>query len=206
MSAVPDVIGGQTTWFIQDHVLNNDTVHPRLDMSPDEFIVVIFIGTNDVGIHSFITDDQTVNISLAYLAHCQLQSIQNLHALGARNFIVNSMIPLQLTGLYSNSSNPTIYYPDPHSGPAWHKRAYNFVRTMNQFLLDGTASLTDTWSNSNQGGKVEYFDTYHFFEDMYNNPARYFNGSIPPNVTGHCHQCPNATDYHYCGMCVPFLG
>jgi len=41
---------------------------------------------------------------------------------------------------------------------------------------------------------------YGFFEEMYYNPTRYFNGSIPANVTGHCHQCPVPSNYSYCGI------
>lgn len=58
---------------------------------------------------------------------------------------------------------------------------------------------------SRKGGKIEFFDTYKFFEELYLNPQRYFNGSAPVNVTGHCHQCPNATDWRYCGVYVNFI-
>jgi phospholipase/lecithinase/hemolysin len=195
--SVPDVIGGQTDWFIQDHVSNNGTKHQKLDMDPSEFVVVVFIGTNDVGIHSFVTDDESPQVSLADLAGCQLQTIRNLYALGARRFIVNSLIPLQITRLYSNSSDPTIYFPAPHDGVAWNKRIFNFVHTMNALIRGGVAALSAEWRGT---ATVDVFDTYGFFEDMYNEPAKWFNGSIPANVTGHCHQCPDPNDFRQCGM------
>ncbi|KAJ7715260.1 GDSL lipase/esterase [Mycena metata] len=198
LNGEPDVIGGQTDWFIQDHVSNNGTKHQKLDMDPEEFVVIIYVGTNDVGLNSFVTDNQSATLSLADLAECQFQTLRNLYALGARRFIVNSMTPLQLTRLYSTDSAPTIYYPSPpHDGVAWNKRIFNFVHTMNTLLKNGVAALSQEWKGS---ATVEMFDTYALFEDMHNNPTQWFNGSIPANVTGHCHQCPDPTDFTQCGI------
>ncbi|KAJ7468742.1 GDSL lipase/esterase [Mycena latifolia] len=197
LSGFPDVIGGQTDWFIQDHVSNNGTKHQRLDMDPSEFVVIIFIGTNDIGLNSFVTDGQSPQLSLADLAGCQLQAIRNLYALGARRFIVNSLVPLQLTRLYSNSSAPTIYFPGPHDGVAWNKRMFNFVHSLNALIRSGVDALSQEWHGS---ATLDVFDTYSLFEDMYNEPAKWFNGSIPANVTGHCHQCPDPDDFRQCGI------
>jgi phospholipase/lecithinase/hemolysin len=164
LNAEPDVIGGQTDWFIQDHVSNNGTKHQKLDMDPSEFVVIIFVGTNDVGVHSFVTDDQNPQLSLVDLAGCQLQTIRNLYALGARRFIVNSLIPLQLTQLFSNSSDPTIYFPSPHDGVAWNKRMFNFVHSLNAVIRSGVAALSQEWRGT---ATVEIFNTYQLFEDMY---------------------------------------
>ncbi|KAJ7221281.1 hypothetical protein GGX14DRAFT_669270 [Mycena pura] len=183
---VPDVLGGQTDWFIQDHVVSGSTKQ-RLSIDPDEFVVIIYIGTNDVGRKTFITDSQSPNVSLADIAHCQLHALRRLHALGARHFILNSMIPLQLTKLYSNSSDPSIYSPTPHDGPTWHRRMFNFRRRGSARGVGHSAT-------------VHMFDTYGFFEEMYNHPGQFFNGSIPANVTGHCNQC-NPNNATQCTSC-----
>lgn len=31
----------------------------------------------------------------------------------------------------------------------------------------------------------QYFNTYALFEEYYNNPDKYYNGSLPANVTGY---------------------
>lgn len=196
-SSFPDVIGGQTDWFIQDHVSNNGTKHQKLDMYPSEFVVIIFVGTNDVGVHSFVTDDENPQVSLVDLAGCQLQTIRNLYSLGVWRFIINSLILLQITRLYSNSSDPTIYFPAPHDGVAWNKRIFNLVHSLNALIRGGVDTLSEEWRDT---ATVDMFDTYGLFEDMYNKPEKWFNGSIPPNVTGHCHQCPDPTDFTQCGM------
>ncbi|KAJ3714620.1 hypothetical protein DFJ43DRAFT_1007670 [Lentinula guzmanii] len=193
----PDVSTGQQAWFIQDHIDAYKTSHQKLSLDPSSFVVVQFIGTNDVGIGSFLTTDEAANVSLPDVADCQLNSLKSMHALGARNFILNSLIPLQLTGLYSNSSAPTIYYPEVHDGNAWNKGMYNLVHSLNRMLSDGIDVLNVEWAGD---GRIEWFNTYDFFKTMYNNPTQYFNGSIPANVTGHCHQCPDPDDYTQCGI------
>nr|GAT56126.1 predicted protein [Mycena chlorophos] len=195
----PDVLGGQADWFILDHITGNGTAHQTLDMDPSEFVVIVFIGTNDVGIHSFIDDDKSATASLADLANCQMQALRNLFALGARRFVVNSLIPLTLTKLYSNSSDPTIYYPAPHNGTQWFSRMNNFVDSLNALVRGGVLALREEWKDV-PGASVQTFDTYGFFDYVYHNPTSFFNGSVPANVTGHCHQCPDPDDYTQCGV------
>ncbi|RDX54918.1 hypothetical protein OH76DRAFT_849959 [Lentinus brumalis] len=194
---VPDVSSGQYAWFVQDHVAHNGTAHQRLLLDPASFVVVMWVGTNDIGIGNFVTNDQAEDVALPDVADCQLNTLRALHALGARRFVLNSLIPLQLTKLYSNSSDPTIYYPSPHNGTAWHRSMYNLVHSLNRMLGDGVRTLNEEWRGD---GRVDWFDTYGFFEEMYDNPTQYFNGSIPANVTDHCHQCPDPDDWRQCGI------
>ncbi|KAJ7207454.1 hypothetical protein GGX14DRAFT_635190, partial [Mycena pura] len=151
---VPDIIGGQPALFIQDHISFPGTKQQRLDMNPDEFVAIIWIGTNDCGENTYITDNQ---MSLADVAHCQVRALRNLYALGARRFILNSMAPLPLTPLYSTSSAPSIYAPAPHNGTEWHKRMFNFANTMNAMLRAGVDVLRAEWGHS---ATVGFFDTY----------------------------------------------
>ncbi|KAH7107232.1 hypothetical protein BKA62DRAFT_682779 [Auriculariales sp. MPI-PUGE-AT-0066] len=195
VTTVPaDISGGQKKWFVEDHVVNG-----KLQLDPEEFVTVIWGGTNDVGIHSFISNDQRDDVSIADVTDCQLNFIRSMHDIGARRFIVMSMIPLQLTRLYANTDEGTIYWPDMQgrNGSAWHKAAYNYPNTVNRFLKDGVERLNREFHGS---GRVEYFNTYSLFEEFYNHPTKYYNGSIPANVTGHCHQCPNPFDWHFCDI------
>ncbi|KAJ8077581.1 hypothetical protein PM082_002013 [Marasmius tenuissimus] len=193
----PDVLTGQQAWFIEDHITEYGTPRQKLHLDPQSFVVIIWVGTNDVGIHSILTSDTPTLVSLADVADCQLNSIRKMHKLGARKFILNSLIPLHQTRLYADSDEGTIYWPDPHNGTVWNKGVYNLVHSLNRMLNDGVQNLNREWKGD---GKVEWFDTYRFFEDVYNNPERYFNGSIPANVTGHCHQCPDPHDWRLCDI------
>ncbi|KAJ6562874.1 hypothetical protein DFH09DRAFT_1315935 [Mycena vulgaris] len=73
----------------------------------------------------------------------------------------------------------------------------NFVHTVNALIRSGVAVLNQEWRGS---ATVDIFDTYSLFEDMYNEPTKWFNGSISANSTGHCHQCPDPDDFRQCGV------
>ena len=162
---------------------------------------MLFVGTNDIGINNFVTNDQRADVSLADVADCQLDTLRALHALGVRRFVLNSLIPLHLTGLYADSDRRTIYYPAPHNGTAWHRSMFNLVHSLNRIVRDGVRALDAEWRAAGEGeGSVQWFDTYVLFKEMYDNPAWFFNGSIPANVTGHCHQCPDPDDWWQCRM------
>jgi phospholipase/lecithinase/hemolysin len=76
---------------------------------------------------------------------------------------------------------------------------FQYANALNALLQAGIQDTQRDLSGQNDA-RIEFFDTYKFFEEIYLNPDEYFNGTAPANVTGHCHQCPNATDWHYCGV------
>lgn len=70
------------------------------------------------------------------------------------------------------------------------------VNSLNALLKHGIKDVQKEIAP--KGGRIEFFDSYKFMEELYINPAKYFNGTAPPDVTGHCRQCPNAT-WSLCG-------
>ena len=138
---MPDVSHGQHDWFILDHVAHNGSAHQRLLLDPHSFVVIMFVGTNDVGIGNFVNNNQSATVSLAEVADCQLAELRRLRALGARQFVLNSLIPLHLTALYSGSDAPAIYFPYAHNGTAWRRSMYNLVHSLDRALHDGARAL-----------------------------------------------------------------
>ena len=220
---VPDVREGQLAWFVQDHVLKNATPRhsAKLDIAGASTLAVIWIGTNDLGIHSLLDPNASAPYigdippltpaipplspgsdnatTLLDLADCQLDTFRTLyHHYGLRKLLVMAVAPLHLTRLYAPIDSGVIYWPETHDGKSWNRQMFQMVNAVNSFLKTGVKMLQGEFARG--GGSVEYFDTYRFFEELYLHPTKYFNGSIPANVTGHCHQCPNASDFHFCGM------
>lgn len=66
-----------------------------------------------------------------------------MHSIGARQFVLMSMIPLQLTRLYADDAQGTIYWPDTtdRNNTQWHKSAYNYPNTLNRLIQDGVSVL-----------------------------------------------------------------
>lgn len=214
----PSVTGGQTAWFVEDHVVSNSTdptLPAELNINPATTLAILWIGTNDLGIHALLAPD---NYTAPYapatpplapgddnattindLAACQLQHIRTLHDdHGVRNFLLLSTIPLHLTALYAANDSGTIYWPQRHDGKAWNLHMYHMAHALNGLVRQGVERLDERWADA----RADFFDTYTFFEELYLHPGQSFNGSVPANVTGHCHQCPDAGDWRSCGMCV----
>jgi hypothetical protein len=186
ISGMPDVTSGQLAWFMQEHVTRDAKGRMRLLRDPDTLAVIVFVGTNDVGVHSFITNDQVPDVSLPDIADCQLDALRALQALGVKHFILNGLVPLQLTRMYANDPTPSCYNPVVHDGKAFHAGIKNIVHSLNRILRDGVSALNRQWEGA---AAVSWFDTYGFFREMHDHPMRYFNGSLPANVTGYCHHC-----------------
>ncbi|KAH7305576.1 hypothetical protein B0I35DRAFT_492983 [Stachybotrys elegans] len=220
---VPAVSGGQLAWFVQYHVLANATHNqpPKLDIRGSETLAIVWIGTNDLGAHSLLAPNPREGSSfwpnapplspavppiapgndnattMLDLVDCQLGSLWKLWDYGVRNFLVLSTIPLHLTPLYSITDEPTIYWPEPHDGASWHRQMFQNANSLNDLMR---VSIRDAQKEmSRKGGRIEFFDTYKFFQELYISPQNYFNGTAPVNVTGHCRQCPNAT-WTMCGI------
>lgn len=145
---VPAVSGGQLAWFVEDHVLANTTNHrpAKLDIPGPDTLAIIFVGTNDLGIHSLLAPNATEGrtyypnvppytpaipplepgndnaTTLPDLVDCQISTAQKLYDYGVRNFLVLSLVPLHLTRLYAPIDDGTIYWPSAHDGASWNRQ------------------------------------------------------------------------------------
>ncbi|KAL9620404.1 MAG: hypothetical protein Q9160_005104 [Pyrenula sp. 1 TL-2023] len=216
----PDVSTDQLAWFIKDHVLSNSSTNSTtspLNISGSTTLAILWIGTNDLGIHSLLAPDSPTSspfsptipplsagsdnaTTVPSLASCQLSHIRTLYTQhGIQNFLLMSTIPLHLTRLYSPLSTPTIYYPTPHDGPTWSRSIFHLSTALNTLLQAGAATLASSLASNPNPPSITFFDTYALFERIYLSPSTYLNGTLPANVTGHCHQCPDANDWRRCG-------
>lgn len=153
-SVVPAVSGGQLAWFVEDHVQANATHHrpAKLDIPGSETLAILFVGTNDLGIHSLLAPNATEGTpyypnvppytpaipplapgndnatTLPDLVECQLGTFKRLYDYGVRNFLVLSLVPLHLTRLYAPIDDGTIYWPSAHDGASWNRQVSLGVR------------------------------------------------------------------------------
>jgi len=140
--------------------INRTSNGTKIDLATTVF--TIWIGTNDVGVNGLFGDEQTAGVSIVDTTHCASVSwVQAMYDLGARNFLLQNMIPLDLVPMYFNQ---TFMYELVEAGNEIAK--LNFQVQASQF----------------QGVKLGVFDSYSLFTDMYNNPSQYLNGTAPLNV------------------------
>ncbi|KAH8823572.1 GDSL lipase/acylhydrolase [Flagelloscypha sp. PMI_526] len=160
-------------------LVDNGTI--KLD--PANTLYSLWIGTNDVGIYSLITGD--AKASIVEVSECMVSWVKNLYEHGARNFLFQNMIPLQYTIQYGVNSYPTKFWQYPKNSTSWAVTMEELVRSGNKLtnlmLNDLVATLP--------GAHVALFDSYTLYQDMYQNPANYLNGTLPLNVTGAINSC-----------------
>ncbi|KZW01313.1 hypothetical protein EXIGLDRAFT_830062 [Exidia glandulosa HHB12029] len=127
----------------------------------EETVYTLWIGTNDV------------------------DWVRVMHNLGARNFIFQNMIPLQLTQLYASQSFPNRFWN-------FEKNSTEWAVFMTELTSAGNALsklMLQALAPSLPGSHIALFDSHALFTDIFNNPSQYLNGTAPLNVTGSINQC-----------------
>ncbi|KAJ8522310.1 hypothetical protein ONZ45_g1074 [Pleurotus djamor] len=144
----------------------NETSSGRLVLDPEKTVYTLWIGTNDVGVMSLLTGKS--NASVVDVINCSTNWVQTLYDSGARYFIFQNMIPLQLAPMYYGN----IF--------------------MKELVLSGNAIAKlslEKMAKNLDGAHIALFDSYGLFLDMVMKPKLYLNGTVPPNVRGFINGC-----------------
>ncbi|KAF8884190.1 GDSL lipase/esterase [Infundibulicybe gibba] len=159
-----------------------EATNGTLKLKPEETLYTLWIGTNDVGANALTTKNEA---SIVDVAECMVNWVSVLYASGARNFLFQNMIPLQLTTLYSANSYPNRYWTQPRNTTEWSL-------LMTELVLSGNALtklMLQALAPRLAGAHIGLFDSHSLFNDMFQNPSLYFNGTAPLNVTGSINAC-----------------
>ncbi|KAJ7129896.1 GDSL lipase/acylhydrolase [Mycena crocata] len=160
-----------------------ETGNGSLRLSPDETIYTLWIGTNDLGVDSLITGSN--GASVVDVAGCMVDWVRVLYATGARNFIMQNMIPLQLTILYAPDWYPNRFWANAHNASDWSVLMTEMVLAGNKITELMLRALAPTLP----GSHIALFDSHSLVQDMFDHPALYLNGTAPLNVTGCWNSC-----------------
>ncbi|KAL4063415.1 carbohydrate esterase family 16 protein [Scleroderma yunnanense] len=174
---------------------HNGTI-PASSILPNETMYAIWIGTNDVGVNALLTDGGGVRsgVSIVEVRRCVVHAVEKLYDSGARNFVIMSMIPLNLTPLYASVSYPNHFWSTVRNTTEWSVFMNELVRAGNAI----TDLMLQIVAPRLEGAHIATFDAYALFSDMYANPGAYLNGTAanpaesgPPvyNVTGCTKAC-----------------
>ncbi|KAG8746662.1 hypothetical protein FRC12_014230 [Ceratobasidium sp. 428] len=152
----------------------NGTYAPLL---ASDTLYSIWIGTNDVGAEALLTDPLE-NVSIVNTTACVFDWVKLLYDRGARNFLIQNMILLQLAPMYSATGYTTKFWNYPHNQTEWSIFMAELVRSGNAltaFWIEYVAPLRLP------GATFGLFNSYRLFKDIYENPAPYLVGP-PYNV------------------------
>ncbi|EJT98012.1 hypothetical protein DACRYDRAFT_127575 [Dacryopinax primogenitus] len=180
-SNYPSVLEYEMPAFAMDWVPGLQ-VMPAQPLNPDTTVYSLWIGTNDVGEGSLLTGNQTFGTTIVNVTQCAIEWMSLLYSYGARRFLLQNMIPLQLVPMYSVLPDPDgTFWPQPHNRTDYNIRLQELVMAGNA-LWD---LQVPTALNKMPGAAAAIFNSYALFSDMYNNPGEFLNGTLPYNVTGY---------------------
>ncbi|KAG8739853.1 hypothetical protein FRC10_005048 [Ceratobasidium sp. 414] len=140
-------------------------------------IYSIWIGTNDVGAGALLTDPLE-NVSVVNTTACVFDWVKSLYDQGARNFLIQNMIPLYLSPMYSATGYTTKFWNLPHDQLEWSILMAELVRSGNELTALRTQYVAPLQF---PGANFGLFDSYRLLKDMYENPASHLVGP-PYNV------------------------
>ncbi|THU78975.1 carbohydrate esterase family 16 protein [Dendrothele bispora CBS 962.96] len=164
------------------------TPNPLPDVNVTLFTV--WIGTNDLGVLGLLIGNNMPGKSLVDTSACAVGLIKTLYENGARNFLFQQVIPLQLVPIYTSHSYPNRYWTAPRNTTEWELVMAQYSRAANGLSTYMLRDLIPTLPEAHVG----IFNTYDFFSDIYSNPQNYLNGTAPPNVEIPARSCIFQTD------------
>ncbi len=193
--------------FAQDNAYLKDGA-PFLKNPPMSTVYAIWIGTNDLGVGGFLLNNEAKGKTLTDFVNCNFNAFHQLYQNGARRFVLMNVIPLHLTPAYAppekgNRLNQLWGPPLPSNLSQVSLEMQEQVSTVNAAFRD-RAEMVAVNSESYPDTNIALFDVYSLvsvstvgiivpdrkqFNDMYNNPTQYLNGSTPANVTGSQVEC-----------------
>ncbi|KIJ69630.1 carbohydrate esterase family 16 protein [Hydnomerulius pinastri MD-312] len=175
----PPVFGSQLELYFTEK--SNHT----FNLNPHETVYTLWIGTNDLGVNALISGSDAANVSIVPVRECTVNWVKTLYESGARNFIMQSLIPLDKTILYNSNSYPNRYWTAERNSSDWEVLMRELTRSGNAI----TNLMLEALAPRLPDAHIGLFDSYGLFTDMYNNPGQYLNGTAPLNVTGCVHPC-----------------
>ncbi|KAF9020562.1 hypothetical protein BDZ89DRAFT_1093689 [Hymenopellis radicata] len=111
---------GGVAWPVYAAGYANLTLHhspSRFGFDPKRTLYTQWIGTNDVGVYSLLTGSNAA--SIVDVTECMIEWVKVLYKSGARNFLLQNMIPLQTTILYSPDSYPNKFFNTERNTTEW---------------------------------------------------------------------------------------
>ncbi|KAJ5740990.1 hypothetical protein N7493_000862 [Penicillium malachiteum] len=188
--------------FLADNSFVNETTGKTALINPAaETVYAIWIGTNDLAYDGFLTEAQPRGMPLTYYTDCVYTQLDRLHAIGARNFVLMKVIPLELTPEFATPQNGGLpvgeYWTwksdyDANITQSSEKlREYaNMVNAVFEYQTPYSLRIANRYPDSS----FAIYDTHSLIKDVWENPQNYLNGTVPYNVTSSIHRCGSACD------------
>ncbi|KAK5452074.1 hypothetical protein LTS15_007797 [Exophiala xenobiotica] len=150
-------------------------------LTPSNSVFSVWIGTNDLGMFAFLTNDQVRGKTLTDYTDCVYAALDGLYAAGARTFVLMNTAPLHLAPVYANR---TLHGEGGGDNNGRAEKMKELTTSANNIFRYQTP-YEFMVSHRYPGAQVALFDVWSLFHDIYFNPESYLNGTAPANVTSY---------------------
>ncbi|KAL1727924.1 GDSL lipase/esterase [Schizophyllum commune] len=167
------------------HNPSNLALDNNAKVTPHNTLYTLWIGTNDIGAWGLLQGHGIGGATVVDTVQCAVDWVKRMYEGGARNFLWQNMIPLELTPMYSANAYPNKFTTAAKNATEWHIMMKELTTAGNKI---GELLLRDL-APKLEGAHIGLFDSHALFTDMYANPGAYLNGTAPLNVTGSAYTC-----------------
>ncbi|KAF8316666.1 GDSL lipase/acylhydrolase family protein [Clavulina sp. PMI_390] len=182
----PSVQEEEIPAFLADWQYNSSShghTDSKLALDPDTTVYSIWIGTNDLGRGSLITDEGAPGVSLTNVSDCVVNAMVKLYEAGARYIVFQNLVPLYLTPLYATPENGGVRTYLDGNLTAISEKMRTLTLGVNQIWKYQVPAVAATLKDA----KISLFDSFGLIMDIRNNPTQYL--SPPYNITGYLNHC-----------------
>ncbi|EJD37647.1 hypothetical protein AURDEDRAFT_199612 [Auricularia subglabra TFB-10046 SS5] len=192
----PFARGGATcsdNWKVMDSISVMESQIPafeskQLTLPTHETVYSLWIGTNDAGAGALLTGSAP-GFTIVDATKCAVDWVRLMYERGARYFVFQNMIPLQLIPMYAPNAHYNyvmgMTWKRERDPIVWHIGMTELVAARNALapymlreLLPGIP-----------GAHLALFDSHALFKDIIQHPDQYLNGTAAPNVVSGIADC-----------------
>jgi hypothetical protein len=170
---------------------------PYSDLTADNTVYGVWIGTNDFGNGAFLTDQQQPGKTITDYINCLWDVYDRIYSNGGRRFVLLNLSPLEKLPQYDASQGlDTIYFPDhtENNMTMLEYKIAQYTTTVNTAFDYGVpfqVLVQDRWP----GAVFSVFNVHQLLLDIYNNPDEYL--AAPADSKGVYRRC-NPEDSNDC--------
>lgn len=162
----------------------------------DNTVYSLWIGSNDLGVLGFLTDEQVPGKTLSDFVDCSWQVFDEVYKTGGRHFVLFTIFPYDQSPLYNLPSRGGL--ESPPSNPTktetnttlYYSKAQQYSTSVNTMLKYGAgfeAIIQSRWP----GATLSVLDAHALMIDIIDSPNEYLEA--PANTTGVYARCADQT-------------
>lgn len=191
----PAVLDDEIPSFLGDIAFVNTTTGTNTfytNREPDNTVYALWIGTNDLGVGSFLMDVQHAGLTITDFVDCVWDVFDAVYESGGRRFVLLNEAPLEHSPLYAAPQNggvvDNLYWTDKSSYNAteYEQKMLEYttnVNTMFDYGVPFHLKVKSRWPDAS----FAVFNVHQLILDIRSAPEKYLDA--PADVTGYYYQC-----------------